>query len=187
MHNDGRLVPRVGGMKAGQNVWFCVDTRAAESRDTMLAAHATPANGACDSRTTAGSDRANVRLQRPLLELVRCTSRSVSPDTETQCPSRKRRGVLVKLRGPPVAKLHRRAQRRPGGRPGGAPVPYRALCDRAVTRRRRCAEVAELTQIEPSTRAAAAVRPGARLGGAYALCCHRNAFAYPWLSEERQQ
>ena len=76
-------------------------------------------------------------LQRPLLELVRCTSRSVSPDSETQCPSRKRRGVLVKLRGPPVVKLHRRAQRRPGGRPGGAPVPYRALRDRAVTRRRR--------------------------------------------------
>ena len=105
-------------------------------------------------------------LQRPLLELVRCTSRSVSLNTETQCPSRKRRGVLVKLRGPPVAKLHRRAQRRPGGRPGGAPVPYRSICDRAVTRRRRCAEVAELTQIEPRTRAAAAVRPGAWLGTA---------------------
>ena len=37
-------------------------------------------------------------------------SRSLSLNTETQCPSRKRRGVLVKLRGPPVAKLHRRAQ-----------------------------------------------------------------------------
>ena len=110
--------------------------------------------------------RAGVRLQRPLLELVRCTSRSVSPDSETQCPSRKRRGVLVKLRGPPVAKLHRRAQRRPGGRPGGAPVPYRSICDRAVTRRRRCAEVAELTQIEPRTRAAATVRPEAWLGTA---------------------
>ena len=35
-----------------------LDTRAAESRDTMLAAHATPANGACDSRTTATSGRA---------------------------------------------------------------------------------------------------------------------------------
>ena len=28
-------------------------------------------------------------------------------------------------------------------------MPYRAICDRAVTRRRRCAEVAELPQIEP--------------------------------------
>jgi len=88
------------------------------------------------------------------------------PRLRNAVPSRKRRGVLVKLRGPPVAKLHRRAQRRPGGRPGGAPVPYRSICDRAVTRRRRCAEVAELTQIEPRTRAAAAVRPGAWLGTA---------------------
>ena len=68
----------------------------------MLAAHATPANGACDSGMTAPV-RA-MPLQRPIFELVRCTSRSVSLNTETQCPSRKRRGVLVKLRGPPVAK-----------------------------------------------------------------------------------
>ena len=146
-----------------------LDTRAAESGDTMLAAHATPANGACDSRTTAGSGRAACDCSVRFLSScdARSTSSvSVSPDSETQCPSQKRRCVLVKLRGPPVAKLHRRAQRRPGGRPGGAPVPYRSICDRAVTRRRRCAEVAELTQIEPRTRAAAAVRPGAWLGTA---------------------
>ena len=35
-----------------------LDTRAAESGDTMLAAHATPANGACDSGMTAGSGHA---------------------------------------------------------------------------------------------------------------------------------
>ena len=35
-----------------------LDTRAAESGDTMLAAHATPANGACDSGMTATSGHA---------------------------------------------------------------------------------------------------------------------------------
>ena len=109
----------------------------------------------------------------------------MSLNSETQCPSRKRRGVLVKLRGPPVAKLHRRAQRRPGGRPGGAPVPYRSICDRAVT---TDADVAQkLQSSHRSSRARAQLLLCAQERGSMAPCCHRNGFACPWLSEERQQ
>ena len=57
-----------------------LDTRAAESGDTMLAAHATPANGACDSRTTGSCD-CSVRF------LSSCDARAGA------CPQTQKRSV----------------------------------------------------------------------------------------------